>query len=85
MTIFYGRFVVFVKNGRTFLSEAKLMENEAEVFGNLGSSKGSNELSLSGAGGSDSLSFEMVSNNTTSKGETITGGRATLTLSLIHI
>ena len=76
---FDGRFVVFVKNGRTFLSEAKLMENEVEVFGNLGSSNGSNEFSLSGAGGSDGLSLGTVCNDTTSKGETITGGRTTLT------
>ena len=76
---FDGRFVVFVKNGRSFLSEAKLMEKEAQVFGNLGSSNGSNEFSLSGAGGSDGLSFGTVGNNTTSKGETITGGRTALT------
>ena len=55
------------------------MEDEAEVFGNLDSSNGSNKFSLSGAGGSDDLSFGTVSNNTTSKGETIAGGRLALT------
>ena len=74
-----GRFVVLIEKSGMLLSKAKLLKDDTEIFGDLGSSNSGNKLSFSGAGGSDGLGFGAIGDDTASKGETVAGSRATLT------
>jgi hypothetical protein len=74
-----GRFIVFIKESGVLLGKTKLLKDDTEVFGDLGSGNSGNKLSFSGTGGSDGLCLGAIGDDAASKGETVAGSRATLT------
>ena len=73
------RIVVFVDRCSRRLGETKLCKDKAEVFGDFGCRVGRNKFSLSGALGSNGLSFGAIGNCSASKTAGISTSGAALT------